>query len=337
MRDRLLCDARWAGSHGIGRFSREVLRRLPEHRQLTGGPKPLSVADPLWLSWQVAARRPHLYFSPGFNPPPLCSVPFVFTIHDLIQIQVPSETTPAKRLYYRLIVKPACRRAFRVLTVSEYSRAQILRWSGLPPERVVNVGNGVGPPFQPEGPRRQTGYPYVLYVGNSRPHKGLFSLLLAFRGMPCPDLRLVLAGRLSAETSRRVDILGIGRRTEIVDSPTDQDLACLYRGALCLVLPSLVEGFGLPALEGMACGTPVIVSRAAALPEVVGEAGVLVDPLNVSAIQREIESVLGSPQRQAALRAKGIERARQFTWDKVAAKVRTVLELASQNDHIKLT
>ena len=195
----------------------------------------------------------------------------------------------------------------------------------------MNVGNGVGPPFQPEEPRRQPGYPYVLYVGNSRPHKGLSSLLLAFQGTRSADLRLVLAGHISAEISRRVDSLGIGRRTEIISSPTDEDLACLYRGALCLVLPSLVEGFGLPALEGMACGTPVIASCAAALPEVVGEAGALVDPLDVAAIQREMESVLGSPERQAAMRAKGVGRARQFTWDKVAAKVRTVLEEAAKS------
>ena len=331
MRDGLLCDARWAGAHGIGRFASEVLRRLPEHRQLAGGPKPLSAADPLWLACQVAARRPRLYFSPGFNPPLLGSTPFVFTIHDLIHIQVPAEATLAKHLYYRLIVKPACRRAHRVLTVSEYSRAQVLAWSGLPPERVVNVGNGVGPPFQPEGPRRQTGSPYVLYVGNSKPHKGLLNLLLAFRGIPCPDLRLVLAGRIGAETELCVNSLGIGRRTEIIRSPTDEDLACFYRGALCLVVPSLVEGFGLPALEGMACGAPVIASRAAALPEVVGEAGALVDPLDVAAIQREIESVLESPVRQAAMRANGIERARQFTWDKVAARVRAILEQAGES------
>jgi glycosyltransferase involved in cell wall biosynthesis len=334
----LLCDARWAGAHGIGRFCGEVLRRLPEHSQLTRGPKPLSAADPLWIACQVAARRPRLYFSPGFNPPPLGSVPFVFTIHDLIHIQVPAEASPAKQLYYRLIVRPACHRAHRVLTVSEYSRAQILQWSGLSPERVVNVGNGVGPPFYHDGLRRQPGFPYVLYVGNSRPHKGLFNLLLAFRGMTCSDLRLVLAGRIGAETACCVEGLGMAHRTRIVGSPTDEDLADLYRGAVVLVLPSVAEGFGLPALEGMACGTPVIASWAGALPEVVGEAGALVDPLDVSAIRHEMECVLGSPQRQAAMRAEGIERAGGFAWDKVAARVRTVLKEAGlrlQNDHIK--
>jgi len=330
VRNGLLCDARWVGPHGIGRFAGEVLRRLPEHRQLAGGPKPLSAADPFWIACQLAALRPSVYFSPGFNSPPLASIPFVFTIHDLIHIQMPAETTPAKRLYYRLIVRPACRRAFRVLTVSEYSRAQILRWSGLPRERVINVGNGVGPPFEPEGPRRRPGFPYVLYVGNSRPHKGLFNLLLAFRGIQYPDLRLVLAGRLSDSATRWVDSLGIRRRTEIVSSPADQELACYYRGALLLVVPSLVEGFGLPALEGMACGTPVIASYAAALPEVVGDSGALIDPSDVDAMRREMESVLGSPERQAAMRSRGIERAQQFTWDKVAAKVAAVLKGAAR-------
>jgi glycosyltransferase involved in cell wall biosynthesis len=333
----LLCDARWVGAHGIGRFAAEVLRRLPEHRQLAHGPKPVSAADPLWLAWKLAAARPNLYFSPGFNPPPFGSLPFVFTIHDLIHIQVPAEASLAKHLYYRMIVKPACRRAHRVLTVSEYSRAQIVEWSGVPPHRVVNVGNGVGPPFSPDGPRRQAGGPYVLYVGNPRPHKGLATLLHAFRGLPDSDLRLVLAGRLGAETAQRVRSLGIGHRTEIVDSPTDHELACLYRGAMVLVLPSLMEGFGLPALEAMACGTPVIASRAGSLPEVVGDAGVLVDALDPGAIQRAMESALASPESRAAMRAKGIERARQFTWDAVAAKVRAVLDSACQNDQVKLT
>src|SRR5512140_806094 len=108
----ILSDARWTGLHGIGRFAREVLRRLPEHRQLRTGPRPLSAADPLWLAFQVMARRPAVFFSPGFNPPPLCPTPFVFTIHDLIQLQVPDVATPAKRLYYRLVVRPASRRAF---------------------------------------------------------------------------------------------------------------------------------------------------------------------------------------------------------------------------------
>lgn len=325
----ILSDARWTGPHGIGRFAREVLRRLPEHSQLENGPRPLSALDPLWLTYQVIARRPPVFFSPGFNPPPLCFAPFVFTIHDLIQVQMPDVATPAKRLYYQLIVKPACRRACRVLTVSEYSRSQIIEWSGLPQERVVNVGNGVGLPFQAEGQRYEPGFPYVLYVGNFRPHKNLHRLFLAFRGLQYPGLRLLLAGTPNPEIATRLDEVGIRNRSTFLGALSDSELACAYRGALFLVLPSLIEGFGLPALEALACGTPVVVSRSTALPEVVGEAGIFVDPLDVEDIRRGMERVLCDHGLRTTMAQLGLQRAIQFSWDKVASRVRAVLEEAA--------
>ncbi len=263
-----------------------------------------------------------MFFSPGFNPPPLSRAPFVFTIHDLIQIRLPAVATPAKRLYYEAIVKPGCRRAARVLTVSEYSRAQIIEWSGIPEDRVVNVGNGVGPPFEPDGPRYEPGFPYILYVGNFRPHKNLGRLFEAFRNLNFPELRLLLVGGRAPE---------ISGRTAWIACPPDDELARVYRGASLLVLPSLIEGFGLPALEAMACGTPVVVSRTTALPEVVGEAGVYVDPLDVADIQRAMECVLGNAGRRAGMRALGIRRARQFSWDSVAARVLRILEEAADS------
>jgi glycosyltransferase involved in cell wall biosynthesis len=321
----ILSDARWKGFHGIGRFACEVLRRLPEHVQLENGPKPLSITDPLWLTWQVIAKRPSVFFSPGFNPPLLCSAPFVFTIHDLMQIQVPDVATASKRLYYELVLKPAARRAHSVLTVSEYSRSQILRWSGLPEERVVNVGNGVDAPFVPGGPRYEPGFRYILYVGNFRPHKNLFRLLTAFRDLDCPGLRLLLIGTPTREVSARLGEIGLRPRTAFLSALPDQDLASVYRGALLLVLPSLIEGFGLPALEAMACGTPVVVSRSTALPEVVGKAGLLVDPLDTHDIKQAMERVLGDGDVRATMREMGLARAKQFSWDQVAARVRTVL------------
>jgi glycosyltransferase involved in cell wall biosynthesis len=324
----ILSDARWKGIHGIGRFASEVLRRLPKHTQLANGPKPLSIADPLWLTSQVMARRPSVFFSPGFNPPPLCFFPFVFTIHDLIQLQVPDVATPHKRFYYQLIVKPASHRAFRVLTVSEYSRVQILEWSGLPEERVVNVGNGVDLPFVPEGQRYQPGFPYVLYVGNFRPHKNLHRLMLAFRRLDYPGLCLLLVGTPNSQMTACIRELGLQHRAAFLNTPSDHDLACVYRGATLLVLPSLIEGFGLPALEAMACGTPVVVSRNTALPEVVGEAGLFVDPLDVQDMKQAIARVLGDRELRGTLAKLGLQRAQRFSWDGVAAKVRAVLEEA---------
>jgi glycosyltransferase involved in cell wall biosynthesis len=325
----ILSDARWTGLHGIGRFAREVLGRLPEHVQLRNGPRPLSAADPLWLACQVMARRPPVFFSPGFNPPPLCPAPFVFTIHDLIQLQLPAVATPVKRLYYQLIVRPASRRAFRVLTVSEYSRVRILEWSGLSEDRVVNVGNGVDLPFTAEGQRHEPGFPYVLYVGNARPHKNLHRLLSAFKCVDYPELRLLLSGAPTEEIAGRLRQLGIENRTEFLGAPSDDALARLYRGAQLLILPSLIEGFGLPALEAMACGTPVVVSLGTALPEVVGEAGLFVDPLDIQDMKRAMERLLGDRELRTTMGQRGEERSRQFSWAKVAAKVNTVLDDAA--------
>jgi len=327
-RTAILSDGRWRGPHGIGRFAREVLRRLPEHAQLERGPRPLSAADPLWLACQVAIRRPGVFFSPGFNPPLLCPVPFVFTIHDLIQIQMPGVATPAKHLYYDAVIKPACRRAYRVLTVSEWSREQIVRWAGISGERVVNVGNGVDAPFSPGGPRYEPGFPYILYVGNSRPHKNLDRLLQAFRGLECPGLRLILAGAVKPDIGLRLDQLGIRARTRTLTDVSDEQLAALYRGALLLALPSLIEGFGLTALEAMACGTPVVASRSTALPEIVGDAACLVDPLDVRDIEHGMEGVLSDAARRAVMCERGIARARCFSWDRVGDAVRSVLENA---------
>jgi glycosyltransferase involved in cell wall biosynthesis len=270
-----------------------------------------------------------VFFSPGFNPPPLSLSPFVFTIHDLIQIQMPGATV-AKRLYYRSILKPACARAARVLTVSEYSRRAIIDWSGVPEERIVNVGNGVGTPFEFDGPRYEPGFPYILHVGNSRPHKNVGRMLAAFSRLNWAGLRLVMAGYHKVEISARIESAGLGGRVICLDPVDDRQLARIYRGARAVALPSLLEGFGLPVLESMACGTPVVASKTGALPEVAGDAAVLVDPADVEDIRSGLERVLGDGQLGRTLRALGRERARQFSWDAVAHKVRAALEEAAE-------
>jgi glycosyltransferase involved in cell wall biosynthesis len=253
----------------------------------------------------------------------------VFTIHDLLQIRMPEVSTPAKRAYYTAIVRPACRRAFRVLVVSEYSRAQVLEWSGLPDRRVVNVGNGVGPPFGPDGDRFSPGYPYIFYAGNFRRHKNLDRLFAAFRVLRSPELRLLLTGVPDQAIVRSVERFGVASRTEFVGRVSDDALARLYRGAELVVQPSLGEGFGLTALEAMACGAPVVASRAGALPEVVGCAAQLVDPLDTGDLRRGIERVLADLELRTAMARAGVERARLFAWDSVASRVQAVLEEAA--------
>jgi glycosyltransferase involved in cell wall biosynthesis len=253
----------------------------------------------------------------------------VFTIHDLIQIQVPEVATIDKRIYYGAVVRRAARRAHRVLTVSNYCRDQIATWCGLPIERVVNVGNGVSSIFHPEGPKYQPGFPYMLYVGSHRPHKNLPRLVQAFRKIDFQGLHLLLTGTPTPELRACVDVARVADRVRFLGRVSDDILPAIYRGAILLVLPSLSEGFGLPPLEAMACGTPVVVSQLTAPPEVVGTAGILVDPFDVDDLRHGLERVLDDGSLRSTMRKLGIERSRQFSWDQVAARVRAVLEEAA--------
>ena len=340
MNSGLLADGRWRGPHGIGRFAAEVLRRLPAHGELAGGPRVLSPLDAPWRAWQILARRPRVFFSPGFNPPPVCPAELVFVLHDLLQVEMPGVATPATRAYYAAIVRPACRRAFRVLTVSEFSRSRILAWAGIPEERVVNVGNGAGYEFSCVGDRHQPGYGYIFYAGNFRPHKNVDRLLAAFRALRDSNLVLVMTGPCDAAMAARVARHGVPARTRFTGIVSDAQLAAFYRGAELVVVPSLAEGFGLPALEAMACGTPVVASNTTALPEVTGDAALLVDPYDTGNIRQAIERVLYDRSLRASLRAAGLERARRFTWDAVAGRVQSVLQQAGwepQKDQSRLT
>ena len=326
----MLADYRWCGPHGIGRFAAEVLRRLPALGAVPAPWKLLHPLEPARLSWVLWRLRPQVYFSPGFNPP-LCSpVPFVFTLHDLIHMRFPAASSPTKQAYYRLVVRPAVQRASRVLTVSRHTKQDILAWTGVPDERVVVVGNGVGAAFCPEGRRHAPGYPYLLYASNRKPHKNLPRLLqgLARSGLQ-RDVRLVLTGAPEAGLSQQITALKLHDRVVYAGQLSDADLVAYYRGALALVCPSLYEGFGLPPLEAMACGTPVVSSNLSALPEVVGDAAVLVDPYNVEAIAWGMQRVVEDSALRQALYHKGLARAKQFTWEQTAARVSQVLQEAA--------
>lgn len=321
----LLTDARWAGPHGIGRFANEVLTRLPLHSQITAGPRPLSALDSFWLSLEIARRRPSVFFSPGFNPPVHCRVPMIFTIHDLIHLSIPEEGGILKRQYFERIVRPAARRAFRVVTVSEYSRAEILAWTGLAPHRVIVAGNGVDSSFCAYGPRTRIGARYVLYVGNRKPHKNLDRMFEAFHGVADTSVKLMLTGEPDRHVMARARRGGISSRIVFSGTVPDAEMPSLYRGAEVLILPSLLEGFGLPVIEAMASATPVIAARTSSLPEVAGNAALMIDPLNVRNIRDALNAVLGSASLRSELRELGLMRAVDFTWERAVAPIKEVL------------
>lgn len=328
----LIFDARWIGEHGIGRFAQEVRRRLcPATRDITGY-DPVSAKGLLELEVKTLLfRRPgqrQVWFSPSYTPSVTWRGPLVFTIHDLIHLDVSEERSRFKTLYYRYIVRPAVFRARRVLTVSEYSRQRILEWSGVAPEKVVVVGNGVDPAFSPNGPLHQPGYPYVFYVRNTKSHKNVPRLLEAFAQLNVPAVRLVLSGEADDDTRHLALRLGIEDRVVFSGRIPEEELPAYYRGAAVVTMPSLYEGFGLPALEGMACGVPVVVSDTTSLPEVVGDAGLLVDPHDANSIATGLRRVLTDEPLRVELVQRGLERAKLFNWDDVAVRVQHELDAA---------
>lgn len=325
-------DARWIGNHGIGRFAGQLQKFLPGLVDYQTKRRPWHPLDPLLLGAELWRKRPKLFFSPGYNSPIGWPKPFVFTLHDLNHLYVPDNSNAAKRAYYRHIIRPACHRAAFVLTVSEYSKREISDWAGIAEKKIINVGNGVGLPFTPVGPKYNPGYPYLLYVGSRKPHKNLTRLLKAFSisGVR-KDVHLIFTGVADPPMLAEIECLGLRGDVNFVDSSLDGDLSDLYRGALALVFPSLYEGFGLPPLEAMACGVPVLTSKVCSLPEVMGDAGVLVDPLDVGAIAEGMRRLVEDSGLRTDLRGKGLLRARVFSWDETARRTREVLQRAVAN------
>jgi glycosyltransferase involved in cell wall biosynthesis len=325
-RSRILYDARWFGYQGIGRFAEEVGAALPSLTPFTDSRPPSGALDPIFLSAMLWKERPRLFFSPGYNSPAISAVPFVFTLHDLHHLCVPDNSNALKRAFYRYLIRPACHRAACVLTVSDYSKSEIVEWAKVSEDKIVNVGNGVGRPFYPTGPVYRPGYPYLLYVGSRKPHKNLPRLLEAFALSGVGrDVRLVLSGEPDGALAAKAAQLGLGEGVQFVPAPTTEKLAELYRGALAFVFVSYYEGFGLPPLESMACGTPVLTSKVCSLPEVTGDAALLIDPYNVEEIAGQIRRLVEDSSLRHDLKERGLVRAAKYSWMETAQKIQSVL------------
>jgi glycosyltransferase involved in cell wall biosynthesis len=322
----IYADQRWIGNHGIGRFAQHVLANL-NYRPIPLDGHPAAPFD----SWRLALAlrkltREDLFFSPGYNSPLFSDSPFVFTIHDLSHVYCPENSSLAIRLYYATIMKRACQRAVSILTVSEFTRSQIIEWSGVPPEKVFNVGCGVDAAYRPDGDSYGLSFPYLLCVSNRKRHKNEFRVVEAFaRATLSSEMRLVFTGSPTRELSAHLERHAVVSRVHFVGTVPEPKLPSLCRGAVALIFPSLYEGFGLPILEAMACGTPVVTSNVTAMPEVAGGAAMLVDPTSVEQIAAAMEQIVSDTALRRQLREKGLARAPQFAWASTVAKVDRLL------------
>jgi glycosyltransferase involved in cell wall biosynthesis len=301
---------------GTARYLRGLLAH-DDYEQLSwGGPGRLAtvVRDTWWYPHGLprAASGLDVLHCPSFRGPVRSRVPVVVTVHDLAVLRHPEAFNQWTRQYSRLVVPRVLRAARCLIAVSEFTRDEIVELLGVPAERISVIPNGVGEPFVPDGPAAAGDY--VLAVGTLEPRKNLRAAEQAARRAGV-ELRVV-----GARGWGGVQVAGwLGR-------VSDDELAALYRGARCLVYPSLYEGFGIPVLEAMACGTPVVTSAGGATEEIAGGAAVLADPHDAAALAVGIDE---AAVRRDELRTHGLERAAQFTWDRVAAETRAVYEGAA--------
>lgn len=327
---------------GIGQYTRSLLAALrrvaPEHEfvELHQSREVAMRTDRRlrWQQWDVPRRaqvaRANLLHVPGFDAPLWKPLPVVLTVHDLIGKLFPQNLPPVSRFYWSLWLPFSLRFADEIIVNSECTRRDVMRLAGLPAERIEVVHLGVDEGFRPlafeeiEARRARYGLPRhaILYVGTLEPRKGIDTLIDAFAEMVGRHPHhLLLAGKRGwywEPILRRVAERRLEDRVRFLDYVAEGDLPALYASASVFAFPSRYEGFGLPVLEAMACGTPVVCSNAGALPEVAGDAALLVPPDKPRALAEALEAVLDDEGLRDSLREKGLQRAGQFTWERTA-------------------
>lgn len=326
------------------RFDWRALAARP-NVEVRDGPWPLYWPHEQVL-WPRLLRRSRadLFYSPYFVAPLLAPCPVVITVHDLIFDRYPDYMPWAwSKPYYRLLMGLSTRRAQRVISVSQATAGDLFHYYGTPSQKVAVVLEGVDPGFGPRANlarlrdlrhRYELAQPVILSVGARRPHKNLARLVRAYASL-APDVAhdLLFVGpadsRFSDEARQAAASAGLNGRVRFLDWVPEVDLVALYALADLVVVPSLVEGFGLPALEAMASGTPVLASHASSLPEVVGEAGVLVNPYDERALTGAMRDLLSDEARRRRLAEAGRMRAAGFTWQRAARRTLQVYEEAA--------
>ena len=355
-------DARKARDFGIGTYTRELVGAIagtpeagnfrfvlfvrPDGRDLFSGLPGnfsletadfpgYSVSELTSFARLVRRRGLSLFHALHYVLPPLAGTRAVVTVHDLIHLQPALSGKPWAFPYARLALSSSLRRARAVVTGSNAARGQIAGRFPFAAGKIEVIPHGVGREFRPgpgpesaPDPRRKYGLPprYALFLGGDRPHKNLRRVLEAFAGSAPPDLGLALAGPCPrrARTKRRLASPDLEGRVRVLGVVPQEDLPALYRDALFLLAPTLEEGFGLPALEAMSSGTPVIASDIPVWRETCGDAALLVDPRDPQAIGAAVARLSGSAGERDRLRDLGLRRAAGFSWRTAAERTLAV-------------
>jgi len=287
-----------------------------------------------WTQWRLPLDLylhqpwPDIFFSPGHYGPRWCPMPLIISVLDLSYIFFPKMFKKRDLFQLRQWTNQSIKKAARILTISQFSKNAIIDYYGLESDKVVVTYLGMNQKTQSAGWRTKYGLDgdYILYVGTLQPRKNLSRLIEAFSQLQGQALKLVIVGKkgwLYDKIFAKVKELNLEKKVIFTGFVPDNELSTFYQNAKCFVLVSLYEGFGLPVLEAMHYGCPVIASNVSSLPEIVSDAGVLVDPEDVNAIAAGIKKAI---KNRKELAIKGKKQAQKFSWEKCARQTLKVLE-----------
>lgn len=312
-------------------------------------PTRLPVLIRYWLNQRVrphvTQRKADVFFSPdGFIPIGM-SVPKVSMVHDVAFLRYPEMLQPYIRNFYKTWMPRFLAYTDHIITVSDFSKQELIRGYGLQADKISVVYNGVSDTFGPRSPQEAIsirekfagGRPYVLYLGSIHPRKNIITLVNAFERMKASrssDLQLLLAGRPSWHTKELLETIRQSTVRDAIHMPgyvSSDDACAMMAAAEMVVYPSLYEGFGLPVLEAMASGVPVITSNVSALPEIAGDAALLFDPNDADQLAALMDNLATDPTLRAAMMDRGFQRKAQFSWDTAADSVYKILMQTAQH------
>jgi len=319
-------------------------QRWPNFRVQTTFPHTPLIRIPVTLAAELR-KRPVDVLHVQFTAPPFSPCPVVVSVHDLSFEHLPQTFNRRSRTQLRLTVRHSVKRAARILTLSEHTRRDMIETYGTSPERITAIPLAAPSYFgrvkeERELQRVRHIYgiegDYILCVSSIQPRKNLPRLVRAYESLrnkrgPGKLPKLVLVGKcawLYDETLRSIEEGRMKDSIILTGYVPQSDLPALYSGSICFVYPSYFEGFGLPPLEAMKCGTPVIAGNRTSLPEVVGDAGILVDPFDVNAIAAAIERLVDDPDLRQQLSVTGVARSRLFDWNETARRTLNVYKQA---------
>ena len=355
---KIVFDGRWIGRTGIGRYSYELLRELqelegdntyvvlllpemyakweptnPNFSKVLVREEVYTFAEQLTLPWKILALKPDVVHFPHFAYPILYPGTFVVTVHDMTLVHFKNtQNTLFKKVSYevkywamRLTLWSAVWRAKEIITPTEYVKAELVKRYLLKKPKVTVTLEGVNEELARVDNEAKSGIdgPFILYVGNYYPYKNVERMIRAYAKSDtrASGVKFVITGKqdyFRRQLERVVDELGLNQLVVFTGRVSDEELAGLYQHAELYVFPSLSEGFGLPGLEAMSHGTPVLAARASCLPEVYGEAAEYFDPLDVADMTVKLDSVLGDRQRLAELSKSGFTQVSHFSWAAMA-------------------